>query len=706
VRGWVEDTDSDNYLVRYRCLSHVNLDIIGLAETHLRGKTELDIDNYRWIGQNRTALHINARRGSGGVACLVHKRLLQYFSISKLDDSEEGILWVRLASVKHDIGINICVCYLPPEGTSRYVNPQEFYDTLLSQVFNYQNHGGVTYLMGDFNGRCGSLLDYIEGVDDVPERSVVDTHDNAYGELLCDFLGRSSFCMLNGRNVMKNDYTYRDISVVDYCLMPHEQLSQFESFEVKRAIDLFVEADCVGLVDDPARVIPDHNLLMWKLDVSEYIVPVSTQYTTLPPKTWTKYDLTTIPQDFLMTPDIVAEIDACIDRLQSQQQDQNHLNEIYTSFCEFLETEMKNKVESRTVKTGLSNKRRRVRKPFWNTHLDELWNIYAEAEKEVNRAHGRRKQCLVAIARCHRKNLDREVQACKRRYWRQMQEQLLQMQTDSPKEYWKYVGNIGVGGKRNKAIPWEVKRPDGTMECDPVKVIGHWKDTFESLLNPEDGDDLQPEPEPPPPEPPPIDTGLDEEISVDEVRGALHRAKLGKALGYDQIPVEVLKNESAIKFLHRLFNVCFNTGRVPDMWARGVINPIPKCNTSDPRDPTSYRGITLASSMCKLYAGVLNRRLNVWSDVNGKVNDEQNGFRTARSCGDHLSTLTQIIETRKKKNQSTFVSFIDFSKAYDRIKRPLLWYKLKQMGINAKFLTAVQSLYENVKCCLKLNGIE
>ncbi len=83
---------------------------------------------------------------------------------------------------------------------------------------------------------------------------------------------------------------------------------------------------------------------------------------------------------------------------------------------------------------------------------------------------------------------------------------------------------------------------------------------------------------------------------------------------------------------------------------------------------------------------------------------EQNGFRHGWSCADHLSTLAQIIDSRKKRNQSTFIAFIDLCKAYDRISRPLLWRKLKQSGVSQKFLQAIQSLYKDVKCSVKING--
>ena len=78
--------------------------------------------------------------------------------------------------------------------------------------------------------------------------------------------------------------------------------------------------------------------------------------------------------------------------------------------------------------------------------------------------------------------------------------------------------------------------------------------------------------------------------------------------------------------IYVLFNLCFKTGKVPSMWNRGIITPIPKCSTSDPRDPLSYRGITLAPFAYKVFCGILNDRLVKWLDEREIIKDEHNGF--------------------------------------------------------------------------------
>ena len=73
---------------------------------------------------------------------------------------------------------------------------------------------------------------------------------------------------------------------------------------------------------------------------------------------------------------------------------------------------------------------------------------------------------------------------------------------------------------------------------------------------------------------------------------------------------------------------------------------------------------------------------------------------------DHIVSLTSIIETRKLKRQSTFTAFIDFTKAYDSINRDLLFHKLVDLGLSSRIHQAIRSLYDNVKCCVRINGMK
>jgi hypothetical protein len=57
------------------------------------------------------------------------------------------------------------------------------------------------------SSRCGPNNDYIEGVDDIVPRPVIDFTENLNGDLFIEILTDINFAMLNGR-IGVNDCTY------------------------------------------------------------------------------------------------------------------------------------------------------------------------------------------------------------------------------------------------------------------------------------------------------------------------------------------------------------------------------------------------------------------------------------------------------------------------------------------------------------------
>ena len=133
-----------------------------MVETHLKYNKKLDVDGYTWVGNNRKRLHVNARCGSGGVGILIKNELLNEFEHKTIDIENEGILWVTLTHKIDRFCLVLCVCYLPPENSSRQEDVFSFYDKLLAGIYQYQSLGSVC-IFGDLNSRCGDLKDYIEG---------------------------------------------------------------------------------------------------------------------------------------------------------------------------------------------------------------------------------------------------------------------------------------------------------------------------------------------------------------------------------------------------------------------------------------------------------------------------------------------------------------------------------------------------------------
>ena len=60
-------------------------------------------------------------------------------------------------------------------------------------------------------------------------------------------------------------------------------------------------------------------------------------------------------------------------------------------------------------------------------------------------------------------------------------------------------------------------------------------------------------------------------------------------------------------------------------------------------DPGNYRGITLLSTVGKIFCRILNDGVGKMLEKEEKISEGQAGFRPNRSCIDHIYTLGKII---------------------------------------------------------------
>ena len=148
----------------------------------------------------------------------------------------------------------------------------------------------------------------------------------------------------------------------------------------------------------------------------------------------------------------------------------------------------------------------------------------------------------------------------------------------------------------------EVVLDDGRISNDTQTVLNKWKTDFSSLFNVDNPvfdslrstSDIVSNTVP-------TDPLFNEHISLFEVKKAVLNGKQEKACGFDNISSEHLRNDTAISFRHILFIICFDTVVIPSDSGKCIFNPIAKPFTNDRRDPLSYRGIAITSSMYILF---------------------------------------------------------------------------------------------------------
>ncbi len=124
----------------------------------------------------------------------------------------------------------------------------------------------------------------------------------------------------------------------------------------------------------------------------------------------------------------------------------------------------------------------------------------------------------------------------------------------------------------------------------------------------------------------------------------------------------------------------------------------------DPYLPLQYRGISLLSCVYKLYSYVLNSRLYSYLEAMDLLEDSQNGFRSERSCEDHIYSLVSMIRSSFDNNEDVFCCYIDMQKAFDYLDKDLLLVKLIRKGIDGKFYFALKQNILNTSACVKING--
>ena len=95
----------------------------------------------------------------------------------------------------------------------------------------------------------------------------------------------------------------------------------------------------------------------------------------------------------------------------------------------------------------------------------------------------------------------------------------------------------------------------------------------------------------------------------------------------------------------------WRTEQIPEECTKGIIHPIFK--EGDEQDTANYRGITLTSSIGKVFTQILFKRIMTWVEQHQRIEEEQ-GFRFFRGCQDNLF-ITEIIKNRDKKEH--FVRF-------------------------------------------------
>jgi hypothetical protein len=89
----------------------------------------------------------------------------------------------------------------------------------------------------------------------------------------------------------------------------------------------------------------------------------------------------------------------------------------------------------------------------------------------------------------------------------------------------------------------------------------------------------------------------------------------------------------------------------------------------------------------KILSNILLSRLTPYAEE--IIGDYQCGFRRNRSTTDHIFCIHQILEKKWEYNEAVHQLFVDFKKAYDSVRREVLYNILIEFGITKKLVRLI-----------------
>ena len=170
-------------------------------------------------------------------------------------------------------------------------------------------------------------------------------------------------------------------------------------------------------------------------------------------------------------------------------------------------------------------------------------------------------------------------------------------------------------------------------------------------------------------------------IDLDTVYKAFKTIKTNKATGPDGMHASLLKMCAAelSPAWHSLFQLSLDSHRVPELWKKSVLVPVPK--KTCPSENNDYRPVAITSNVVKTLEKILVEVVR--KDVEPSLDQHQFAYARNRSTCDAISTVAHFTLKHLERNDAyARMLFIDFSSAFNSIHPDILLGKLALMGVN------------------------
>ena len=140
---------------------------------------------------------------------------------------------------------------------------------------------------------------------------------------------------------------------------------------------------------------------------------------------------------------------------------------------------------------------------------------------------------------------------------------------------------------------------------------------------------------------------------------------------------------SMFHHLAQLFTSSIQIGYIPTARKLATLRMLLKPDEL-PSLTTSYRPISLMSSIMKLFEWVIEQRLRSYLEDIGFINKYQSGFRQNKSTGDNLFRLFQSVMESFNRGEHVVAAFLEVEEAFDNVWHNGLRYKIFMLDLPTK----------------------
>lgn len=197
---------------------------------------------------------------------------------------------------------------------------------------------------------------------------------------------------------------------------------------------------------------------------------------------------------------------------------------------------------------------------------------------------------------------------------------------------------------------------------------------------------------------PSINTDPPKEATLEEIMDIIKELKNRKAPGNDQITNEYIKNcpPIVINEIRKIANGIMVLNYFPSRWKTAKTIMIKKAGKPS-KNPSSYRPISLLSSISKIVEKVIFNRLKDILDNENIIPNHQCGFRTNHSTSHQLLRITECIIKGFNKSKETGMVCLDIEKAFDKVWHNGLLFKMSRLNLPNWLIKTIDSYLTNRK---------